>query len=261
MPNEPHMTIDDDLARALRAANPARADDHADPHSAAADQILASAIGQRDRRPRRSRLAPSRPRVGVALVAVGLVAVPAATATYAWIASWGGHAGTSNALSCVASNNTDGQLVFDIRSGSPIEACRRAWPSFHGTSPPQKLTACVDRSRQGSIKVYPGSRAVCQEHDATPYRGPTPEQRRLADFRDDLEATLPRHGCVSYPDLQRTVEATLAKHRLQGWRIEDYQNTDVPHREGGCADVSFIDEPKRTVVLVDALAETTGTLF
>jgi hypothetical protein len=255
---EPHIPIDDDLLPLLREANPVLADDLADPHSTAANQILAAAMDQTARRLLRpSRVALRRPRIIGAVAALALVALIATAATYTLVVNWNRHAGTSSALDCVASDQADAHITFDPRADNPVEACRRAWPHLFGTPAPGSLTACVDGSPQGSIKVYLGDIGVCQANGASSYGGATPEQRRLADFRDDLTAQLPEHGCIPYDALQHTVEATLAKHRLQGWSITPYENTGVPTRTGGCANVAFIDEPKRMIVLIAGLAETT----
>lgn len=250
-----HAMIDDNLERLLCDANPVPGHDLADSYSAAADKILAAAIGQTRRNDNARRLVPRQPRLIAAVAALALAAI-ATAATYSWVVSWHGHAGTSDTVDCVFSDQADAHIALDARTENPVEACRRAWPRLFGASAPESLTACVDGSPQGSIQVYQGRPGVCEANNASTYRGATAEQQRLVDFRDNLAAQLPEHGCVSYRTLERIVERTLAEHSLHGWSITNYKNTDVAPRTGRCANVAFIDESKQNIVLITGLAET-----
>ena len=64
------------------------------------------------------------------------------------------------AVDCVGSSQADGRTSFVAGVDDPIQNCRQVWPEYFGTAAPAQLTACVDGSPQGSIKVYPGGRGV-----------------------------------------------------------------------------------------------------
>lgn len=242
--------VDDDLARMVRAADPARAADLPDPDQAAAQRLLATAKTpgrQPTRRPGRRQL----------IGACALIAVATTAASYQILFDWDGRAGDPNAVVCEAPDRqAGGQTPFVAGVDDPIQSCRRVWPEYFGTAAPTQLTACVDGSRQGSIKVYPGGRGVCETHDATPYRGPSAEQLRLVDFRRELTALARAERCLSYSQLRQATDRALARHRLDSWRIVDYYNTDKPARHDGCTSL-YIDEPKHELVLAGGLTEST----
>jgi hypothetical protein len=145
----------------------------------------------------------------------------------------------------------DAHVAFDAAQEDPVQACRRLWPKMFGTQAPSQLTTCVDSSRQGSIKVYPGGPEQCQRHHADRYLGPTDQQRRLALFRADA-AEFGRRGCTSYPNTRELITRLLTKHGLTGWTTRDLTAADDPHpREGSCAEISHYDEPHRIIWLVD----------
>jgi len=233
--------IDDDLARLLRAADPARGADQPDPDEPAAQRVLAAAKRSRYRPTKR----PGRRRL---VVACALIAVATTAASYQLLFDWDGRAGDSNGVDCVASGQAEGRAPFVAGVDDPVRSCRQVWPEHFGTAAPTELTACVDGSRQGSIKVYPGGRGVCAAHDATPYRGPTAEQLRLVGFRRELAALARTASCVSYAQLRQATDTALTRHRLDGWRIVDYANTDRPARRDGCASL-YVDEPRHELVL------------
>ena len=236
------MLSDDEMDRMLRNSDPGFDTPTADPDSAVAVRILARV--RRSTRQRRRRL--------LVLTPVVAVAVAGATAgTYAWVAGDGkGHTLDSTGLMCVASGEADAVVGFDPASDDPVRTCREQWQELFGQTAPDALTACVDSSRQGSVAVYPGGRGECGRHRADPYTGPTREQLHLALFRTDLKAHFADRTCVSYPEFRKVIDGLLAKHRLTGWSSGHFQTADK-EPEGPCAEISYYDEPEKTIWLGD----------
>jgi hypothetical protein len=240
------MLSDDDLDRMLRGSDPVGSGRLAglpDPDDPPAVRMLARAR----RRLRRQRVRR------MALVPAVAVALAGATAwTQAWIAGDGeGHALDSIGLNCNhPSEQWDASVDFDVLSETPVEACQRQWQEMFGVPPPSPLVACVDSGVTGSIEVYRGGPEECARHRSDPYAGPTDEQLRLGQFRSDLADRFAIETCVSYPEFRAVIIELLAEHDLTGWTTEPFQTADgPPASEEPCVDVSYYDEPARTVVI------------
>ncbi|WUH90902.1 hypothetical protein OG900_12905 [Streptomyces sp. NBC_00433] len=192
----------------------------------------------------------------VALTVAGVTA-----GTRAWVAGDGkGHTLDSTAVTCVSGDHSDAGFTFDSVSQDPVRICRQQWQEMFGRPAPGKLTACVDSSAQGSIKVYPGGRDQCGRHRADPYTGPTREQLGLAAFRSDIRARFDGRTCVTYPEFRHVVDRLLAEHGLTGWSSGHFQTAEKKP-EGDCAEISYYDEPKRTIWLGDHEAGTPLTFL
>jgi hypothetical protein len=241
------MLTDDELDRMLRDSDPDPGGPATDPDAPIAVRILARVRGRaRQRRRRILVLAPV-----VALTVAGVTA-----GTYAWVAGDGkGHTLDSNALDCRGSAHADAVIHFEVATDDPVRSCRQQWQGLFGHPAPDTLTACVDSSSQGSIVVYPGGREVCARHRADPYTGPTQEQLHLSAFRVGIKSELAGRTCVPYPEFRRVVERILADHDLTGWKTRDFQTAEK-EPEGACAEISYYDEPNRTIVIGDHLAGT-----
>ncbi|MEV0634572.1 hypothetical protein AB0I77_06280 [Streptomyces sp. NPDC050619] len=241
------MLSDDELDRLLRDSDPDPGGPATDPDSAAAARILARVRrGAQRRRRRLLVLAPV-----VALTVAGVTA-----GTYAWVAGDGkGHTLDSTGLMCVGSDRSDAVLGFDPAADDPVRNCRQVWQEMFGEPAPRTLTACVDSSQQGSIAVYPGGPDQCGRHRADPYRGPTREQLGLAHLRTDLAKHFAGRTCIPHAELKRVIGQLLAKHDLDGWTSRHFQTADK-EPEGACADISYYDEPERTIWLGDHKAGT-----
>jgi len=236
------MLSDDELDRMLRAGDPGPAGSATDPDSPTAARILA-----RVRRSARQR----RRRVLVLAPAVALTVAGVTAGTYAWVAGDGkGHTLDSTGLTCDGPDRGDAVVGFDPGTDDPVRECRQRWPELFGRPAPGTLTACVDSSRQGSIVVYAGGRDQCARHRADPYLGPTREQLGLAHFRTDLKAHFAERTCVPYPEFRKVVGQLLAKHDLTGWKSGHFQTADK-EPEGACAEISYYDEPAKTIWLGD----------
>ncbi|MBC6458261.1 hypothetical protein [Actinomadura sp. HBU206391] len=238
------MLSDEELERRMRHADPTRSTHLADSDGPMATRILAQARRRSQRR---------RVRLIVAVPLAALAVVSGTAGTYAWVAGDGkGHALDSNTVDCEnPARNGAGGIHFDAAQDDPVRACREAWPRFFGAPAPDRLTACVDSSPQGSIKVYPGGRDQCALHRAAPYAGPTDEQRRLARFRVELNDRFAHRGCTSYSETRKLIKALLAEHRLTGWTLRRHMTLSTPRQEGPCAEVSDYSEPERVIWLVD----------
>jgi hypothetical protein len=238
------MLSDDMFDQLLGEADPVRGNDLAQPDDLAATRIRAR-VGQRSRRLRLHRM--------IMMPTVTLAVVGGTAGTYAWVAGDGhGHTRDSTTVDCTASARRGGLIAFDATHEDPVQACRRQWRELFGTATPSQLTACVDGSLQGSIKVYPGGPDQCERHRADRYVGPTAQQRRLAAFRADLTAQFGRRGCTSYPKTRELITRLLAEHRLKGWMTRNLKTADNPNRrEGPCAEIGHYDEPRRVIWLVD----------
>jgi hypothetical protein len=239
------MLSDDDFDRMLRGGDPVRRmAGLVDPDAPAAARIRTSAF----RTWRRSRA-----RRAVLIPAVAVVLLGATAGTRAWVAGDGeGHTLESTSVDCVQSDMSDAKVPFDIRSETPVEACQRWWQEMFDEPAPVHLVACVDSSVQGSIKVYPGGVEECARHRADPYAGPTEEQRQLARLRADLAERFAGETCVSYSDLRAAIDELFAEHELTGWVTGHFQTAERTP-EGPCAEVSYYDEPNRTVWLGEHL--------
>jgi hypothetical protein len=241
------MLSDDALDRMLRDSDPGFDGPAADPRSTAAGQILARV--RRRARQRRKRLLAATPAVALAMAG-------ATAATYAWVAGDGhGHTLDSTGLTCVRSDRTDAVVTFDPATEDPVRTCRQQWQDMFGQPAPDTLTACVDSSQQGSIVVYPAGRGTCGRHHADPYTGPTPEQLRLALLRTGLKTQFSERTCIPYPEFTKAISRLLATHDLTGWTSRHSQSADK-EPEGPCAEISYYDEPNRTIWLTDHTADT-----
>jgi hypothetical protein len=241
------MLSDDTLERMLRDSDPVRDGAATDPGSPTAAGILA-----RVRRATRKR----RRRILVLVPAVALTVAGATAGTYAWVAGDGkGHTLDSTGLTCVGPGNGDAVMNFDPATGDPVDTCRRQWSEFFGQSAPDALTACVDSSAQGSIKVYSGGRDQCARHHADPYRGPTQEQLSLSLLRTDLASHFADRTCIPHAELRKVIGRLLARHDLDGWTTRHFQTADK-EPEGPCADISHFKEPQRIIWLGDHAAGT-----
>jgi hypothetical protein len=181
---------------------------------------------------------------------VAFVAVAAAVAIGAGVITRGdGHPGTSDQVVCVASAMADGIEHFDVRTDDPVRVCSEHWGEIvdpmHPQPVPDRLTACVDSSNEGSIKVYPGGPEVCDAHGAVRYLGPTDEQRRFADFLEEGKALREENGdrCISAQQLHAAVRELLAKHHLAGWTFGRPLGP-----EPMCTAVVGFNEPERMVI-------------
>lgn len=239
---------DDQLARLVRAADPVREADVPDAGAPAARQLLATAkaAGRRSARRRTRRV----------LAGGCVLAVVTTAATYQVLIDRGGRAGESSAVVCVSSAKRDAQLPIVAGVDDPVRTCRERWPELFGAAAPSRLSACVDVSVQGSIHVYAGDPGVCAAHDATPYAGPSPDQLRLVDLRADLAQRVRAARCLSHTRLRQEIDAALARHRLGGWRVVDYENDDAPARHDGCAS-AYVDEPERRLMITAGLDRST----
>lgn len=236
------MLSDEELVRMLRVRDPLSDRSATDPDSPAADRVL-SRVRQRTRRRRR--------RTMVLIPAVALALAGGTAATHGWMAGDGsGHTLDSTALDCVDPEQGDVGTGFDPVTDDPIETCRRTWRQHFGRPAPETLTACVDSSRQGSIKVYPGGRDQCARHRSDPYRGPTREQLDLARLRSDLKERFAGRTCVPYHEFRGVLGELLAEHGLSGWSAGHFQTAEKAP-EGPCAEIYYYDEPARTIWLGD----------
>ncbi|WP_407566190.1 hypothetical protein [Streptomyces sp. 184] len=236
------MLSDDELDRMLRDSDPHPASTATatatDPESPTAVRILAR-VRRRTRRQRRFR---------VIVPVVALAVVGATAGTYAWVAGDGqGHTLDSSGLNCVGSSSSDAVMNFNPVTQDPVRECRSNWEETFGKPAPAELTACVDSSQQGSIKVYPGGREQCARHRADVYRGPTGTQLALGRFRTDIEAHFAGRTCVTYPELRKGIDKFLTKHGLHEWstRLHSSGNESAD----ACAEVVYYDEPERTVYI------------
>lgn len=228
------MPADDVIDQMLRDADPLRDVVIPDADSMPARRVLAAAKRHRARNVRR----------------VALVAVAAVVAIGAGVAARGdGHPRTSSQVVCVFSPLADGVMNFDVRTDDPVRVCAAHWHEFgtprHPAPVPDRLTACVEGSAEGSIKVYAGGPDVCEAHGAVGYVGPTDEQRRFADFLEEGKALQENAGgpCMSPDRLHDAVRQLLAKHRLVGWT---FGRPNGP--EPKCMAVVGFSEPKRLVI-------------
>ncbi|MEU4616843.1 hypothetical protein [Streptomyces umbrinus] len=236
------MLSDDVLDRMLRNSDPAPGDSATDPNSPAAERILAQ-VRRRTRQRRRRTL--------ILAPVVALVVAGATAGTYAWVAGDGkGHTLDSTGLVCVGPDQGDAIVGFDPGADDPVAVCRRQWPEMFGQPVPDALTACVDSSQQGSIKVYPGGKDQCASHRADPYLGPTREQLGLSRLRADLREHFADRTCIPHPELRKVIGGLFARHGLDGWKAAHFQTADK-EPEGPCADIGFIDEPERVIWLGD----------
>jgi hypothetical protein len=176
-------------------------------------------------------------------VAVGIAAVVGVGAAVG--ATRDGHPGTSIQVVCSASPVSDAVVGFDVRTDDPVQVCARRWTEFFHEPAPARLSACVDSSAQGSIKVYPGGTNVCADRHADPYTGPTETQRRFAAFLDEAQDLRDRTGdrCLTLEQLRTVVDGLLATHRLTGWT---YGRPDSP--EPSCATVVGFNEPEKMII-------------
>ncbi|MEV0225549.1 hypothetical protein [Streptomyces sp. NPDC050704] len=236
------MLSDDELDRMLRNSDPNPGGPATDPDSPTATRILARV--RRSVRRRRRRILTLAP-------VVALTVAGATAGTYAWVAGDGeGHTLDSTGLMCVGSDGSDAVLNFDPATQNPVGLCRQGWQEFFGVAAPGTLTACVDSSQQGSIAVYAGGRDQCASHRADPYVGPTREQLDFAHFRTDIRAHFAGRTCVPYSELRKVVGELFVKHDLTKWTTRHFQTADK-EPEGPCAEVTYYDEPERTVWLGD----------
>lgn len=241
------MLSDDELDRMLRAGDPGPGGSVTDPDSPTAARVLARV---------RRRVRQRRNRMLVLAPVVALTVAGATAGTYAWVAGDGkGHTLDSTGLTCVGPDRGDAVVNFDPATEAPVRKCRQQWQEMFGEPAPDTLTACVDSSQQGSIAVYPGGRDQCGRHRADPYLGPTREQLQLALLRTDIKAHFAERTCVSYPEFRKVVARLLAKHDLTGWSSKHFQTADK-EPEGACAEISYYDEPDRTIWLGDHKAGT-----
>lgn len=236
------MLSDEELDRMLRDSDPVRSATLVAQNAPAGTQVLARAR-RRNRRRRTHRL------VAVPCVAAALLGATAAT--YGWVAGDGnGHSLDSMGVQCFESANHSLVMNFDVRTESPVDACRREWQPTFGLPAPIRLTACVDSSPRGSIDVYPGGPEQCRRHRSDPYVGPTPEQLQLAHFRADLADRFPGRTCIPYSEMRSVIGQLLPKYRLTAWSTRHFQ-TASKEPEGACAEISYLDEPNRTIYLGD----------
>ncbi|MFJ2651245.1 hypothetical protein ACIO1C_31555 [Streptomyces sp. NPDC087420] len=236
------MLGDDEFERVVRDADPLR--DRAP--GGFDEQAAVATLGRARRQARRSRARR------LMVVPVVALAVAGATAgTYRWIAGDGqGHAIDTTSVTCVGGVGGDAIIGFDAAMEDPVILCKGGWKDMFGSPPPPRLTACVDSSRQGSVKVYEGGREQCARHRSDPYGGPTAEQRHLALFRADLKARFADRGCTSFPATAALVKELLAKHDLAGWTTRQFQTADK-EKPGPCAEISYYDQTRKTVWLGD----------
>lgn len=236
------MLSDEEFDRALRDADPVRGRTDGGFDEAAAASTLSRA---------RRRAGRARTRRLVVMPVVALAVVGATAGTYAWVAGDGrGHALDALSVDCVRSATADATFALDAAREDPVGVCEGAWKEAFGTAPPERLTACVDSSGQGSIKVYPGGREQCARHRADPYRGASAEQRRLAEFRADLRDRFADRGCTSFPATADLIRGLLAEHGLTGWKPRTFRTADEA-AGGPCAEISYYDGKSRTVWLGD----------
>ena len=221
----------DVIDQMLRDADPLRDVDLPAADSLPARRVLAGAKRHRTRTLRR-----------VAIVAaVAVVAVGAGVA----VRRGDGYPGTSGSVDCTASARSDAHIGLDVRTDDPVLLCAQRWQELFSEPAPAPLTACVDSSMQGSIKVYPGGPDVCEAHGAVRYIGPTAEQRRFAAFLEDGEALRDDLGgrCIRPEELRALVRGLLAKHGLAGWT---FGRPNSPEPE--CMMVAGFNEPKRLII-------------
>ncbi|WP_043663184.1 hypothetical protein [Streptomyces xylophagus] len=239
------MLSDDELDRMLRDSDPAPDESPTDPDSPTAAGILARV--RRSARQRRRRIMIMAP--AVALTVAGVTA-----GTYAWVAGDGrGHTLDSTGLTCDGPQQGDAVVGFDPGTDDPVRTCRQQWQEMFGQPAPGTLTACVDSSRQGSIVVYAGGRDQCGRHRADPYLGPTREQLGLSLFRAGIKEHFAGRTCVPYSEFRKVVGQLLAKHDLTGWKSGHLQSA-AKEPEGACAEISYYDEPEKTIWLGDHTA-------
>lgn len=236
------MLSDDELDRRLRDSDPRPGEAATDPDSPAATRILARVRRNARRRRRRTLI----------LVPVLALTVAGVTGgTYAWVAGDGeGHTLASTGLTCHGPDQGDAIVTFDPGTENPVRKCRQRWQEMFGEPAPSTLTACVDSSQQGSIVVYAGGREQCGRHHADPYLGPTREQLGLSHFRTDIKAHFAGRTCIPYPEFRKVVRQLLAEHGLTGWKSGHFQTADK-EPEGPCAEISYYDEPEKTIWLGD----------
>jgi len=236
------MLSDEELDRMLRESDPVRSTTLVAPDAPAGMRVLARA--RRSNRRRRTRRLVAVPCVAAALLG-------ATAATYGWVAGDGkGHSLESTAVDCHLSSMHDLVMNFDVKTESPLDACRREWKQTFGVAAPTRLSACVDSSPWGSIQVYPGGPEQCRKHRSDPYVGPTPEQLQLAHFRAALADRFPGRTCIPYPEMRSVIAQLLPKYRLTTWTTRHFQ-TASKEPEGACAEISYYDEPRRTIYLGD----------
>ena len=217
------------------------------------DQILRDADPLRDvplpaadSLPARRVLAGAKRHRSRALRRIAIVAVAAVVAVGAGVAvrRGDGHPGTSGSVDCTASARSDAHISLDLRTDDPALVCAQRWQELFSEPAPAQLTACVDSSAQGSIKVYPGGPDVCEAHGAVRYTGPTAEQRRFAAFLEDGKALRDDvGGCIRPEELRTIVRGLLAKHGLVGWT---FGRPNGP--EPKCMMVAGFNEPKRLII-------------
>jgi hypothetical protein len=104
---------------------------------------------------------------------------------------------------------------------SPAEACAATWATSFPTQPqPAVFSACLLDG--GAIAVFPDGDSTCERLGLAPFSGQNAaaaEAARSATLLRAIDEEVNTTTCLSSDVAQRRVEATLASHDFNDWRV------------------------------------------
>lgn len=218
------------------------------------DQILAGIVASDAGRSGLVVLPSPRQRRRRRMVAVTIAVVVTATAAFAWAVTR--HPSDPLSISCFAESSLGSDRTQVAADGRDYrDVCAQAWSEgkvVASVSEVPSLVACVLDG--GSVAVFPdGASAVCGRlglaevsPEKTPADGQPTKGALLARLQQELIETFLNEGCVSPSRGDELVDAALARHHLNGWRV---QRPPAFPSDRPCASLAF-DPPGQTIVLV-----------
>lgn len=179
------------------------------------------------------------------LLGGSLAVVVLATAAFAFIRS--STVSDPLAISCMATNEVDSDIVSLRNADDPVAACRELWETgVLGNGDVPVLSGCVNDA--GAAVVFPSSSDICGRLGLVELEpGLTDSQRSIASLEESLIATFVE-DCFEQDAALEEVQRQLDDAALDGWTVSSPEPfpTDRPCAAPG------IDLDARQVIVFGA---------